>query len=340
MKDEATEASALNIGDSIGLLSLLFAVVAVVITPQGWVKALLLLASIIGIGIAVRWSHWTHAWPFIKRVVLTGICIASLLSLWLVQLNQRLISQQQPTLMERASVATNELLQIAQNTWMNHAMWAFAGAAIMFLGLRSIRALTGQANSRAKRNEAERGILDYKLLLEAAVSNLAPALEPITRITAQVGTMIQKETRKIEAAASQSTNIQIRVTRKTARKLDRFSNQINMKCSRLEKLGYSFNEGMFGLTQGATVQATGHVLLMGLAPSIKNLVPSIKSGIDGVNSYIAGLQSTKGVSRDMNVALDNHIAAITRVRDANAALLGSCISTLAFIEGNAPNSLS
>jgi hypothetical protein len=56
------------------------------------------------------------------------------------------------------------------------------------------------------------------------------------------------------------------------------------------------------------------------------------------NQYIGILESARGVSRDMNLALDAHIQAITRVRNANVSIWQSCTKALELIEAGEPQS--
>jgi len=68
----------LNIGDSIGIVSLVFAVVAVVVTPPLWLKALLLLVSSAGCFAFFNKSDWTHSWRWECRYGGASVAVAIL----------------------------------------------------------------------------------------------------------------------------------------------------------------------------------------------------------------------------------------------------------------------
>jgi hypothetical protein len=52
----------LNVGDSIGLGSLIVAILLVIVTLPLWLKAVLLILSSAGCFVFAHKSHWTHSW--------------------------------------------------------------------------------------------------------------------------------------------------------------------------------------------------------------------------------------------------------------------------------------
>jgi energy-coupling factor transporter transmembrane protein EcfT len=75
-----------NLGDSIGLLAFIFAVVAVVLNFPLWAKALLLVASCVGIFVFGLKSHWTYRWPKWMSIVTASAFVFFLGSIAIPQL--------------------------------------------------------------------------------------------------------------------------------------------------------------------------------------------------------------------------------------------------------------
>jgi hypothetical protein len=65
-----------NFGDSLGLLALIFAVLATVLAPPFWVKVVLLALCVPCIYTFANRSHWTHSWnPLVQNIMATVLVI-------------------------------------------------------------------------------------------------------------------------------------------------------------------------------------------------------------------------------------------------------------------------
>src|SRR5713226_3649653 len=84
------EKARLNFGDSVGLISLLLAVIFVIVTPPFWIKVPLLALSACGLFVFARRSHWTHSWHplyqygsvVILVAILAGVAVPQLAAQW------------------------------------------------------------------------------------------------------------------------------------------------------------------------------------------------------------------------------------------------------------------
>jgi hypothetical protein len=119
-----------------------------------------------------------------------------------------------------------------------------------------------------------------------------------------------------------------RTTRVGALRLDKYSRRLDRKCSRLEQIGSSLQEGLLGWYIWAHKQEASRIALSQATPSLRSLCQSIRSEIQGTDNYIATFEAMKGVSRDMNGALERHIQVLRRIRNANSNILIACTGAL------------
>jgi hypothetical protein len=181
------------------------------------------------------------------------------------------------------------------------------------------------------------GFLDFKLQAEKAMADISPAINPITAITSQVGDAMARQAQKVRAVATKSTGNQLRVTRVGAIRLDKYSRRLDSKCLRLEQIGSSLQEGLLGWYTWAHKQEASRISLSEATPSLRSLCQSMTLGIQGTDSYIATLETMKGVSRDMNAALERHIQVIRRIRNANSNILDACVAALKIADSTSSN---
>jgi len=216
--------------------------------------------------------------------------------------------------------------------WIQRTCWLVVGAILM-LCIQILFVTVKTYRNRVIASAAvQKGFLDYKFQAETAMNDLGPAVAPITEITFNVGEMIKDRTRHNEAAAQRPTAVQLRVVKIAARKLDRYSRQIQARCSRLERIGVSLDEGMLGWFMWIKLQESLKIQLIAIAPTIQSLCATMDGAIGSINTYIANLEAIKGISQDMNIALEGHIKAITRVRNASDSIRLSCARALQLIE--------
>jgi hypothetical protein len=83
---ENQKTSSLNVGDSIGLIALIFAGVSVAVTPPFALRIFLLLACPCGFFVFFRKTHWTHTWPEWGQACGTLVATLALASIGIPQL--------------------------------------------------------------------------------------------------------------------------------------------------------------------------------------------------------------------------------------------------------------
>jgi hypothetical protein len=227
------------------------------------------------------------------------------------------------------------LLGFLENPWVGHISWMCLGMVVLIL-LKWVALALASIGKRAKHEQVSaKGFLDFKFQAETAIAGLSPALESITAISVQVGNAIDKQTRETKAAALMSTRNQIRVTKVGAMRLDKYSRRLNRKCFRLEQIGSSLQEGLLGWYTWAFKQEASRIALSQATPSLRTLCESMAKAIQSTEIFIATLEASKGVSRDMNDALERHIQVLGRIRNANSNIASACLSALQIADANA-----
>jgi hypothetical protein len=88
---------------------------------------------------------------------------------------------------------------------------------------------------------------------------------------------------------------------------------------------------MLGWFMWIKLQESLKIQLISIAPTLQSLCDSMDGAIRGTNTYIANLEAIKGISKDMNIALDGHIEAMSRVRNASVSIRLSCVKALQLI---------
>lgn len=325
---KAQEPTRLNIGDSIGLFALLFAVIAFIFTPPAWLKVALLLAATAGIAIALRFSHWTHGWNPAGKIALWITATAALLFGGIRQIDQQLETDHRQTLTQLFSRGIRAMTRLMSRPWPQRVLWVFVGALLMLVFQVLLLAAKAYTVQRTKSHSAEKGMLDFKLQAETAMTNLTPVINSIAEVANEVANMLGRQTNDVKAASAMPTPAQLRVVSETARKLDHCSRRMAAKCSRLEIIGKQAEEGISGLFRWANAQPATNLTTPEVLTVLKQFSQSLERSLMQTMQYIAILNTCKGISREMNAALDGHIEIVTRIHNANANILTACLSAL------------
>jgi hypothetical protein len=327
VEDRKATAKTLSTGDSIGLVALVFAVIAFTITPSPRAKIVLLLL-IGGVATIVRFSHWTRTWSRIKRSIGWIVSSVVLLGIGIPQINEQLKAEHRQALSDLYIGTINLTKVLFAGSWMQRSFWAFVGGVSILCLQLVIIAVNNYLRRMKAFQSTDKGFLDYKLQAETAMSDLSPTLAPISEIMFQVGKMIEEQTRRASEVALVETRAQLLVVRRSAKKLNRFSHQMESKCSRLEDNGRILEEGMLGWFKWLNGQQDHDSELVAVAIPLRSLCNSMEEAIRQSNRYISTLENAKGVSRDMNVASDAHIRVVTRVHEATLKIWDCCIQAL------------
>jgi hypothetical protein len=173
-----------------------------------------------------------------------------------------------------------------------------------------------------------KGFLDYKMQAESGMKSFSPKLNEISNIVANVGSSLEKHTKRVQSVLNASTRIQMRRVIQTARMLDRYSGQLDKKGTDLEAIAEPLAEGIEEWLKWASKQPNGMDTKQELEGSMRPLVETMKKSLESTNVYIENTEALHGVSRDMNGAIDRHIDSMTRIRNTNEKLLRSCLEVL------------
>ena len=313
-----------NFGDSVGVVALILGVLAVILVPPTWVKLPLLVVVAVGIGYCVRKSHWTHQWPTPWKVVTWIVCVVLLIWALVAQLDEELKAKHSHTLLQTASAGLYQFRAFCGRPMVSKLFWVILGATF----LRVVQLLASRVRAsnsrRARDSKAAKGFLDYKLQAENAVTALPGVFDSLTRINATVVSMIERKTRSMQAAVSRSTGVQIRIVATAARKLDHYSRKMEAGCRELESLGVALHEGMSGWLGWMRGQSEAANVAAPLVAVLEAASESIGQTIRNIGTYIRILTANKGVSAEMNSALDRHIKVSETVRAASARILADC----------------
>jgi len=317
-----------NFGDSVGVLALIFAILAVDLVPTPLFKFGLLLLAVVGIAYCLKKSHWTHTWPPALKFVAWAFLAFVLSWILIGQIDGQLVADHSRTVGEAATAFMGHIGDFGKRLTASKLFWIVVGMLL----LRATQVFFSNVRSSLARTNAigktDKGFLDYKLQAENAVTELPRVLDGLTQIMGRVSSMIGGQAPAMHAALSRPTKVQIHVVAEVARKLDAYSQQMEKRCVRLEAIGRALSEGMsgwFGWMKGRVDLTSEAAPLVAV---LEGAATTIGQTINHEEKYIESLSSSIGVSQDMNSALDRHIAVNQRVRDASATIAGSCRNAL------------
>lgn len=193
--------------------------------------------------------------------------------------------------------------------------------------LTSFQHLVNRIKSTQQRTIGRRtgikGFLDYKMQAEDGMKRLPPALNKISKIVTRVGCSLEKHTRSVQGVTNSSARIQLKKVQRTANMLDGYSRQLNKSCGDLEEIGDSLAEGIEEWLKWISKQPGGHAANLEIGP-LRGLVDVMEGTLKSTNFYITSVEAIRGVSSDMNDAVDTHLISVTRIRDANEKIMKSC----------------
>lgn len=210
--------------------------------------------------------------------------------------------------------------------------WFLLGAAFIAtvkLMLKIGRYITGRRTSFSP-STVERGFLDYKLEAEQAMAQLPRILSALTKIMDDVGSSLQHHTRRLRGTSG-STALGVKRIRKAADSLNMYSRQLDKWGAKLDCEGNRIVEGFsgylpwLGKQQDKSPAAT-------LAQLLRQLIQSMNTTVAALDSYLSAADSNRGVSRDLNLAVDTHCQSIRRIRNTTIRIIQSCTDNLNILE--------
>jgi hypothetical protein len=333
MPEEKQKSGSYSPGDSIGLISLVLAVITFTVSPPVSLKLLLLVVAVIGVFVALRLAYWSHSWSSVRRVLIASAIGLVLLWIGLTQINAQMKTEDGMTLGTAVLKVFHVGVGYLHFTWPQRLICVVVGVLAVLSGQALIARVTHRKSANKRLAESDKGFLDCKLLAENAVESLGPALAPITKIMGEAVVVWGSLVRPDEKVSSQSTEAQIRGLKQKAQRLDALSNAMDGHCVKLEEVGRLFTEGMPGWVSWMYSQSNAKEDLTFTVANLTRLVSTIEVTQGHSNDYISAVERARGVSRDLNLALDHHIQSSRRVRDANQKILDACKRSLQVANG-------
>jgi len=329
VSEESRKAPALNVGDSIGVVALVFAIFAFVVTPPVWLKLLLLIAAAIAIWFAVHLSHWTHSLKMSTRIILSGVASVALLLIGVSQIEDQLRAEHRMTLGTGVSNALQSVTGFLSRPWPQRLAFIALGMLLLFSGWIVFTRVAAYLKQRRTNQTSDKGFLDYKLQTETAIEELGPAIKPISQIMGEIMGLLQHAVDKNNPPPSSlPTHKQIRVLKRLATKIDSLSQKMDEKCVGLERVGNLLTEGMVNWFNVKYAPSGAKQLFESTTASLRKLCESIGQTQKHTDEYLVTIENTRGLSQDMNLALTSHAKSVRRVREANQKILDSCVKAL------------
>jgi hypothetical protein len=154
----------------------------------------------------------------------------------------------------------------------------------------------------------------------------------LTRIMGDVGPRITKHTQTLLRA--RTTEGQIKVARATSRSLDKFSARFERVGADYETIGKSLSEGLDGWTtwlgENATIET--HPDLQEFLANMRTFADTIQASNGHTQDYIDAMIGNKGVSSELDTAIDRHVISVRLILKVNSAIRNSCTEALTRFE--------
>jgi hypothetical protein len=146
-----------------------------------------------------------------------------------------------------------------------------------------------------------------------------------------VGKSINVHAGRLRKTISLGTDKQMKATNNAASTLNRYSQQLDSKCIKLERTGARIAEGLSGwlpwLHKQNNADASAQVAAM-----LRTLAAKTDVTITHFNEYLVAVESNRGVSQAMNAAVDAHIRSFSRVKVVTENIRKACLDNLEILE--------
>ena len=225
------------------------------------------------------------------------------------------------------------LLGFMERPWAQRCLYTSFGmillASLQYLLREVVRIFHAQRIPNAS-SAGAKGFLDYKLQAEQGMANLSPIISDITKSIGKVGLLFNSAAVKISPLSS--TQTQIRKIGRMAETLRQYSSKIDSKCSDLERNGEWIAEGTAGWLEWMSKQEGRGEVGQDLNAHLTAFASTLENNITIMSNYLTHVESSRGVSREMNEAIDAHISSIRRILNTTVCIRQSCLNALQLIE--------
>ena len=234
------------------------------------------------------------------------------------------------------AVSSSWLLRIvvrALDSPWNLRVLCFATGVLSTLALQHLeRRFSAAKTKELSTKKAQKGFLDYKMQAEKSISRFPSVLGRVTKIIGEVGVSLRSQGLRAGEALNSTTRVHLRIVRRTARMLDGYSNRLDASCDQLETVGNALTEGLHGWLKWAHKQESAVQNLQELIRALRKLFLNMETGLNGTDQYLGSVEALRGVSQEMNDAIDRHLISVTRIRDVLEGMRQSTYSTLQLFE--------
>jgi len=228
------------------------------------------------------------------------------------------------------------LLRMLTGPGVRYSLCIVLGMLLLAVSQRIARRLAiVQKTKRGRRAEAK-GFLDYKMQTEEGAHRLSPKLKEISNIVANVGICMGEYTKRVQGVSTSSARIQLKRVRQSANMLDSYSRQLDKKCAYLEQIGDPLAEGIHEWLKWISTLPNRWVAKQELDGSLRDMLKATDAALNTINTYLTIFEGIRGVSRDMNYAVNAHLISMKRIRDVIEKIRKSSSDGLLLFEAIEP----
>lgn len=300
--------SNLSLGDSLGLLGLIFAGLSFVVDPGPGLRLLLLLGACVCSVVFILVSHWTYKWSKLSKFLAS--CFLLFVFWGRVLLH---VSEQFPVFQGLLGTV-NKVLALSRRPAARYLEAGLIGVLFTLTALLLIGLIVAAVKRRKGYISANKGFLDFKLDAEVAIAELPLRLLPISDVIDEVGQMFVAQTAIIVSAPVSETRTHLRNVRNTSRKLNKSTRKLRGLRRRLEETARRLNDGVTGWSLWMAQQERGSGVEV-FVTAISGFVKGNIYAIEGTSRYLEQLDGMRGVSQHFNEALGAHRLEVELIRD-------------------------
>lgn len=283
------------------------------------------LTIIFGLLIHPIWNFWWIEVKLWRKVV------ATLLFVWaLIHLGR--ISWPSDS---SAKTAKHDILALGQwffgphGRWFDKAIGAFYTLAIIFL-LLVVTAMVRVVKLKRKAN-SQKGFLEYKLEAEKAMRETPEILEKLTNIMNEVTPAITAHTAALLQAGS--TEAQLKVSKQVAVSFNRYSLRIDRFGKKCMKNGSLLSEGLLGWSIWIRENRPPKASFGNFPDLLRGLSKSIGISNESLAVYINAIVAAKGMSSNLNSAIDKYKESWVVVLETNKRVFDACNKAVEIFDG-------
>jgi hypothetical protein len=309
------------------VLSLLGAALAIVLflvekTPS--LTGVLLVALGVVLFHPVTQIPWVKNGGFLRRVVGLGLTALSIVTFGFLVWPK----SKEGADTEAISYALFRYSEVLlKSPWIQRGVCVVVGMLFLLL-LQRTKKTVDMRNAQNTPAE-DKGFLDYKMQAEEGMQKLVPVLGAITEITEEVGRSVDMYTNKLfKSGPASRTRVQVKLVGQLARILYRSSAKLDTECAKQEKVGDSLTEGITGWTTWVSKQDSRSAVALALQKPMETFVQTLEANSAVMQRYLTLIEASRGVSQEMNRAIDAHANSIRRIKHANDKITTCCSNTL------------